>query len=245
MFKLDNPQELVKAGAGLGSLFARQALSLEKSYTINKASAERHADAEKRHRSAADAHEKFAKHAQEQADGMGEDHEMKAHMVESAKLSKAQAEIEKAFADAEHAESLAFGEQADSLKAEIDSMKALANDWGAAMPITKAASSGTTTANVGANGGGVAAMIQETTEALTKKAIESLDSDPAVQEKIREMVLKGVQQALGDKIIPDRVSGVTGFPPGVQPVYRPGQQPVAVRPNVPVEFADLVKVDED
>lgn len=72
------------------------------------------------------------------------------------------------------------------------------------------------------------------------------ESDPEVQEKIREFVLKAAAGALGDKIVPmPGISGVTtGYPSTVRPVYRSGQEPVAVKPNVPVEFAALVKVDD-
>jgi len=253
MLKLDNPQDLAKAGQALGSLFARQAASLEKSYELNKASATRHVEAEKRHRAAADVHEKFAKHSQEQADGMDNDHEMKAHLVESAKLARAQADIEKAFADAEHADSIDFQSQADSLKADMDSMKSMASEWGATVTITKtagapvaAAAAAAAGAAAGGNLTGVEAMLQETTATLVKRTLDSFENDPTVAETIREVVIKRVQEALGDQVQPTRVNGIMpGYPQGVRPVFRPGQEPVGGgAPKVQSEFADLVKLDD-
>jgi hypothetical protein len=88
-------------------------------------------------------------------------------------------------------------------------------------------------------------MINETTAHLTKRTLESLDNDPAVQDKIREMVLKGVAAALGDKVIPDAISRVTPTLPGLRAVPRAGQQAVPEKPNVPLEFEKLVSVEDE
>lgn len=103
---------------------------------------------------------------------------------------------------------------ADSYKAHSDSAQEAASGVGEALGKTaKAAGTATTMGDPAGkakaaaennNGKGVEKMIQDTTDALVTKALESLNSDPKVTERIQEIVLQRVNAALGDKIIPSQ-----------------------------------------
>jgi hypothetical protein len=58
-------------------------------------------------------------------------------------------------------------------------------------------------------------------------------------------LLEKISEKIGDRLVPTQVSAVLPNRPGVTLVPRGGQQPVPVKPNVPLEFEKLVMVDED
>src|SRR6266550_4450448 len=124
--------------------------------------------------------------------------------------------------------------------AHHDAMKAMAAEWGGGTVGVVKAADGTALI---VPSGGIEAMIHETTQHLTKKALESFDTDPAVQEKIREMVLKGISATLGDKIIPTAVSAVTPNRPGITAVPRAGAPAPAEKIPVPMEFEKLADIE--
>ena len=63
-------------------------------------------------------------------------------------------------------------------------------------------------------------------------------------QQLREALHK-VSALLGDRIMPDRISGVVTNNPnvGITPIIRPGQQELVKRDGVPVEFENLIKVE--
>ncbi len=226
MFKLTEAGDLEKAGRSIGNFFTKQAQELEKSHGFH-AAASAHHDAMKA------THSEHAAHYKATHDGMANDHDMKAHMAKGHTHHTQMAAHHEALAKAHAA-------HAETLKAEIDAMKAMAAEWGG----------GTVGVVKGADGtalvvpsGGIEAMIHETTQHLTKKALESFDTDPAVQEKIREMVLKGISATLGDKIIPTAVSAVTPNRPGITAVPRAGAPAPAEKIPVPMEFEKLADIE--
>ncbi len=210
---------------------------LEKSHAFHKAMSGHHA-------AAAQSHTDQATASKAVHDGLGDDHEMKAHLGKVHGHHTAMA--------AHHtAMSQSHASHAETMKAELDAMKAISAEWGGAAKAAGAAAGAAASAAAAAAaaasepGTGVAAMITETTTLLTKKALESLDNDPVVQEKIREMVLKGVSAALGDKIVPDQVHGVITTWPGSTIVPRNGAPNPPQKPNVPLEFEKLVSIEEE
>lgn len=232
MYKLTDPVELEKAGHSLASFFAKRAADLEKTHA-------HHAALGVHHDAMSKAHATYATQTKAVHAGLSDDHELKAHLAQKVAHHEAMSihhgEIAKAHAA-----------HAETMKTELDSMKSMSAEWGGT---AKAAGAGGGAAAIvavpGEPGSGIAGMITETTTLLTKKALESLDSDPVVQDKIREMVLKGVAAALGDKIVPDNIRGVITEWPGatIQPVPRHGQ-PTAKTAPVAVEFEHLVKIDD-
>jgi len=232
MYKLTEPTELEKAGRSLASFFAKRVDDLEKNHAFHKAMSGHHA-------AAAESHTNQATASKAVHDSLGDDHEMKAH------LGKVHGH-HTAMAVHHTAMSQSHASHAETMKAELAAMKALSAEWGGTAKAAGAAV-GTEAHAAAASepGTGVAAMITETTTLLTKKALESLDNDPVVQEKIREMVLKGVSAALGDKIVPDNVHGVISVWPAATIVPRAGAPTSPQKPNVPLEFEHLVKVEDE
>ena len=243
MLKANDPGSLEKGSQALGNLFAREAADLGKSFSHQTKLAEHHEALKADHEKMEQEERDQAKKAEALHEGMGDDNELKASQAQKAAYHKSRADAEKSMAS--HHEGLAKEHRAhaEALKAQIDTMKTVAAEWGG-HAIVKVASGGVEIPipPPGEPGTGVAAMIAETTQALTKKALSTLDSDPAVQDKIREMVLKGVSEALGDKIIPDRVAGIVA-PPGFRMVPRAGQQ-APTGASVDPEFEKMVSVED-
>jgi hypothetical protein len=80
-------------------------------------------------------------------------------------------------------------------------------------------------------------------EKATTDEMNKVDSTvPAsLEDAVRVVFLK----MFGNTLVPTNVSGVAPTRPGVTAVPRAGEKPVPVTPNVPLEFAKLVAVDED
>lgn len=228
MFKLSEAADLEKAGHSIGSFFAKRAEELEKNYTFHKAMGQHHDSMSK-------AHTAHAADTQAHHDGLDNAHDMKAHLAKTAAHHVAMAAHHDAVAKAHHA-------HADTMKADVDAMKILASDWGG--PAVKAAN-GTALSTTGDGSGGnmnVAAMLQQTSEALMKKTLDSFNTDPEVAETIRQYALKQINSVLGDKLVPDNIRGITpNFP---HPVPRAGQRPIE-KPEVPLEFEKLVSIEDD
>lgn len=77
------------------------------------------------------------------------------------------------------------------------------------------------------------------TAAGTTIAVEQVEL-----QQLREALHK-VSALLGNRIMPDTISGVVTSNPnvGITPIIRPGQQELVKRDGVPVEFENLIKVE--
>jgi hypothetical protein len=130
---------------------------------------------------------------------------------------------------------------ADAMKTEVDAMKALASDWGG---VAIKAADGTPITSPTA-GGGVEAMLQETSSALLKKTLLSFDTDPEVANFVREFALKQMTAALGSKIVPDHVRGViTQFPNNGTLVPRAGAPNPNEKIDVPLQFEKAFSIED-
>lgn len=230
MFELAKADDLIKAGRSMGSYFAKRAEELEKSHNFHKAVAAHHEGLSKEHHAAAATHQ--AAH-----DALDNSHELKNCMGKAAGHHTAMAGQHAAIAKA-------HSDHADTMKSEIDAMKVLASDWGGSA--VKAAN-GTPLSESGTGGSmNVAGMLQTTSELLMKKTLDSFENDPEVAERIRKFALGQITSALGDKIVPDNVRGVITTFPNLTAVARAGApNPADKMPEVPLEFAKLVSVEDD
>jgi hypothetical protein len=190
-----------------------------------KAMAEHHEKLHKVHAEKADHHEKLHKaHAEHaafisgKADGLDDEHVDKAYFGKAAEIHKLKAshhealsKLHKAAADDHASHSAAL----EKTHGEMSSYLGGATKTAAAVP-----AAGNGGVNKAADGAGIDEMIQKTTDNLVNKALEQLNSDPKVTERIQEIVLQRVNSALGDKVMPDHVRAV--MPPGVRLVPRDG-----------------------
>jgi hypothetical protein len=234
MFKLSEAGDLEKAGRSLGSFFIKRAEELQKTHAFHAAVAAHHDAAAAQHTTRASAYK--ASH-----DGLPNDHELKSQMAAGHTHHTAMAAHHAAIAKA-HAD------HAGTLKAEVDAIKALAADWGG-VATAKAAGAGPAssalTVEVVKTGNVIVDMVQEATAQLTKKSLEKFDTDPEVQQYLRDTIMKMVGEAIGNTVVPTGVSAVAPNQPGVTVVPRAGQRPLPEKPNVDVQFSKLVQVDEE
>lgn len=231
MFKLSEAADLEKAGRSLGSYFAKQAEELQKTHAFHAAAAAHH-DAMKA------AHTEHAAHHKATHDGLPDDHELKAHFAKGHTHHTSMAAHHEALAKAHAA-------HAETLKTEIDTMKALSADWGGIAAKTAAAGDPPDLSKTT----GIGEKFQVVTDTLVTKALEQISTSPAVAEVLERYALEHIQKLLGDKIgdklVPTNVSALAPNRPGLTMVPRGGQPAVPEKPNVPLEFEKLVRVDED
>jgi hypothetical protein len=229
MLKLTEAADLEKAGHSLGSFFAKQAADLEKNFAFHKAVAVHH------HAMAA-AHTTHAAETKATHAGLPDDHELKSHLGKVAAHHEAMAIHHTAVAKAHE-------DHAETMKGDVDAMKVLASDWGG--PTVKAANGTPLSVPTGdgAPATGIAAMFNQTSEALLKKTLESFDTDPQVADFVRSFALKQISTALGDKIVPDNVRGVITNFPVVTAVPRAGQREIP-KNDVPLEFEKMLSLDD-
>jgi hypothetical protein len=243
MYKLDQKEDLEKAGQSLGSFFAKQADELQKTHAL-------HAALAAHHQGKADAHSAYAVHFKAQHDALPDDHDMKAHMAKGHSHHVAMAAHEDGIAKA-------HGAHAETVKTQIDAIKALSVEWGGVKkadegPLARLLSSrtGTVTAPVTAPTGNVMVdMINETSTQLMAKTLSMMDNDPDVQKAMREHVMKLVAEAVGSTVRPPEVSAVAPTAPafGIKAVTRPGQRPLPAADapaSVPLEFSKLFSSED-
>jgi hypothetical protein len=192
-----------------------------------KSMADHHAKLHKVHTEKAEHHEKLSKaHAEHaafisgKADGLEDEHADKAYFGKAAEIHKLKASHHEALSKLhkEAAEDHAgHGAALEKAHGEMGScLGGAAKTAAAGAP----ANAGNGSISKSAEGAGIDEMIQKTTDNLVNKALEQLNSDPKVTERIQEIVLNRVNSALGDKIVPDHVRGV--MPPNVRLVTRDG-----------------------
>lgn len=235
---------LQKAMAGLGTHFG-------------KASAH-HMALHKCHSAMAKAHEGHATMCKAKADALDEGHVDKAYFGAAHEMHKAMAGHNAEVADHHKA-------QADHCTACQASMDGAAAEKAAGAAPAVATATAPKYISMGKNAegvelfklddsaapapaaaaatGSVDEMIETTKKALVAKGLASMTDDPDVAKQIKEIVLKAVSQALGDKIVPTNVHGVMplDMPSGPTIVQRPGGAPIDTS-KVPAEFAELVEV---
>lgn len=243
MLKLTESGDLEKAGKILGSNFAKQAEDLSKSMSHHETLKTLHGSASVTHDELKKIHGEHAELHKAAHDALDDGHPLKAHEHLKSELHKRHGEKHEELSKLHKAISEEHGRHAEHFKAQVDSLKAVAAEFGAAIPVTKAAGAAAAGAAPDSEATGVAALIQKTTEQLTVKALKTLDEDPVVQDKIREMVLKGVSEALGREPGPMPGPAAAVYPEGVRPVPRAGQQAIA-GPTVDPEFEKLIKLDD-
>jgi hypothetical protein len=162
------------------------------------------------HAALAAAHGAHAEFCKAKHEAMPDDHEHKAYFGKVAAHHTVKAALHKAHS--EHLE-----EMANAIPEEKEAaVKVAAAEEKKEIPITPSSD-------------GVAELVKKTTDELVTKSLEMIKTDPTVQETIKEMVLKGVREALGEKIIPDGVQATfrTVAPsPGLKLIPRPGSAPI-------------------
>lgn len=235
MLKLTEAADLEKAGRSLGSYFAKQAEELQKSHAF-------HAAVSAHHGAMASAHKVYAASNKAAGDGLSNDHELKHHFSAAHTHHTEMSAHHEAVAKAFHA-------HAEATKAELDTIKTLAADWGSAAKAdgTPAPTNGIPldVAALAKGGSDLDTRIKAVSDAMMIKALEALDQDPMIAQRIQGIVLSQVEKAVGGKLVPSSISAVTPDNPRFRAVPRGGQQPVPEQPNVPLEFQKLVAIDED
>lgn len=93
-------------------------------------------------------------------------------------------------------------------------------------------------------GGGIAAMLQETQNALLKKTLESFDTDPEVKDFVRKFALQQMADGLGSKIVPDHVRGIITQFPNNTLVPRAGAPTGNEKIDVPLQFEKAFSLDD-
>lgn len=178
MKKFETIEDLAKAAGQLAGSFTKNA-------EYHKAAHAAHMGEHAHH----EAHAAFHKAAH---DAMDDGHEMKAHIGKAHEHHVHKAAFHKAMA--EHHQ------------AECDAATKLAAAFGEDSPIQKTAP--TTNAATGVSTGAptsVEGLVADTTKGLVAKSLEMLQTDPAIQDEIRKMVLAGVKASLSGQIVPDNV----------------------------------------
>jgi hypothetical protein len=230
MLKLNEAADLEKAAKSLGGYFTKQAEEVEKSHTFHKSMASQHEALHKAHKAHAD-------HNKSVHDSLENDHSLKGHFGKAA-------DHENQLASNHEECAKACTAQAEAMKTQLDALKALASEWGN-VPALKAAGGTIELPNSAPSGNIIADMIQQTTASMTKKTLESMNTDPEVQGFIKETITKMVADALAGQIVPGGPSKVAPRP-SITPVSRPGQKELAeAQKGVPIEFAKLVAIEED
>lgn len=233
---MKNSEDLAKVGAGLAGHFTKAAAHHDGLHKAHDALHKAHAE-----------HAAFVKGTH---DAMDDGHEMKGYMAKAHEHHTAKAAHHKALSDmhkahAEHLASLAkdFSDSgAHEMPAGKTEQPVLTKTEPAAPPVTPAEP-------VAAAPTGIDAMVKETTAGLVKKSLEMLNSDTAIQDEIRKMVLEGVRSALGNKLVPTEVHSVLpdipqrsrpGNTDGLQLVPRAGGPEIDTK-DVPHELRQLVE----
>lgn len=228
--KLTTPADLEKFSKGLKSHFHKTA-------AIHKTIAEHHSNMAK-------AHTEHAAFAKGKHDAMDDGDVMKAFMGRVSAHHEAKAahhtSLHKAYTNMNEENK----ELADSIEEhtpiQTSTVQGAAKAAGSE-PDPAAVAAAAATAN--AAGTGIGDMLDKTLDGLLKKALETLNSDPKVAEKIQELVLEKVNEALGNKLQPTAVNGV--IPPG-RAITRTGQpQIVKGIENVAPELQDLCAVEDN
>lgn len=217
--KVDNP-DLIKTVKTISGLLAKSA-----SFHAKKAGL---------HKAIAAAHKARAATIKAHADGLGDDHEMKAYFAHKAAFHETKAQHHEEMASSHE-------EQAGNEKSIIDQLKVEEPTTQKTTPSDPPA----TPAAPEKPGDGIAKMIDDTTQSVVKKALETLDSDPKVAERIQEIVLQKVNEALGSKLEPTAIKTV--IPPGtpaVTAVPRTGANLAKLADDVAPELRDLVSVND-
>lgn len=236
MFNLTVATDLEKAGHSIGGYFAREAEALGKSVTSHEEQATHHSGLANLHKAHAADHQ--AAH-----DALDNAHELKAHMAKGAAFHTSASEKHDSLHKVHSAE-------AEKCKASINSLKALASEWGATPggPVsslfTRAAGSGAAPTPA-PTGNVINDMVQETTVNLAKKSMELMDNDPEVKQYMRETIMKMIGETIGNTVVPTHVSGVAPAAPGITAVPRAGAPAALPVANVPLEFQKVFAIDDD
>lgn len=193
MKKLDTIEKLAKAIGGLSEHFKKAAEHHEKLHKAHLAKAEHHKSLHEVHK----AHQAFVKAKHESMDD-GDVH--KTYFGKCADMHAAKAE---------HHESLhkVHSEIAEAHKAHADHLNELASATDGEEKNAAAGNGASKDKAAGAPGSTVESMMSSTVDALVQKALAELDSNETVKNKIQEVVLTRVNEALGSKIVPDHVRG--------------------------------------
>lgn len=213
--KIENIADLEKMSKGLASHFTK--------------AASQHKDIASAHEKMAAAQTEHAAFAKGKADAMDDGDVMKAYMTKAADVHTASATHHSSLAKAHQA----LAEQHTELAANVLEGKA-ATAKAAGDPAPTGNPTPTPAGDLAA-GTGIAAMLEKTTDGLVAKALETLNTDPKVSEQIQQIVLARVNEALGSKLQPTKISSVI-------PAPRTGQPSTAK--DVPAEFQELVSVEE-
>jgi hypothetical protein len=241
MLDLTKAEDLAKGGKSIGNFFLKQAAELEKNFAFHKAMAVHHAAASAQHTTHAATLK--AHHA-----GLPDDDVHKAAVAASSAHETAMAGHHDGMAKACEG-------HAETMKSEIDGMKKMAADWGVTKPegavtslLSRAAGTGTVTVPpTTPTGNPMVDMVNETAGQLMAKTLSMMDTDPEVQQAMREQVLKMISEAIGKTVVPTGVSVVA--PPNPRAVTRPGQPPLPAAtpaaPNVPLEFVKLFSTEDN
>jgi hypothetical protein len=80
---------------------------------------------------------------------------------------------------------------------------------------------------------------------MNKAVADEMNKVDTVPTALEDVVRATFLKMFGNTLVPTAVSAVAPTAPGIRAVPRGGERPVPVTPNVPLEFAKLVAVDEE
>jgi len=245
MYKLTEAADLEKAGRSLGAFFAAQTAEIQKTYDFHKAVALHHDGLKAHHDAMHKAHADHGAAHKAHADGLDAGDAHKAFHLGAASSHAGMADCHKAAAGHHDAIGAAHHAHADALKAQLDSLKALSGDFGGIKADGATAATPIDITALAKGEGSLDARVAKLSEALVAKAFEALNTNPAIGEKIQEIVLSQVEKAVGSKLVPTDVHRVAPDRPGLAGTLIPrfGAAPIT-KVNVPIQFEKMFSVDE-
>lgn len=192
-------------------------------------------------------HRELAALAKSKHDSMDDADVMKAFILKQSETHTAEADNHKKMAVlAKSQEAEAEAQATEAEKEELGKgTPAPASGTPAAAPAAAAPAAGTEAAAAAApspaSNDGIQKMLDDTTDALVKKALNEINTNPAVQQRIQEVVLEKVNAALAGKLEPSSVRGVA---PSTTIVPRAGADESLLKATgVDPELQDMVTID--
>lgn len=212
MIKLDTIPDLAKAMGGLAGHF-------------RKAAAHHEAMAGK-HDELAKANHALHEFSKGKADGMADDHEMKAHVEKCAACAKAAGDGHAAMAEMHKAEGARCAGMADGMESEkaaggtstaktatgtVDNPATAGGTLektAAEKAAETAAAAADATTTEKAAGDAINGMVEKAMTAVLAKALETIQTSGKIEQMVEEVVMKRVAEKLGSVVVPTGARGV-------------------------------------
>jgi hypothetical protein len=218
LLKLDQVEGLAKAVSGLAS-------------TLHKAAAT-HEGLATHHAGLAKTHSEHAAFTKGMADGMANDHEMKAYMGKAADCDKAAGDANAEISKLHKAHADLYSAFADGLDGKAAKTAKAAGDPANPNPVADSANP-----NPEATGDAINGMIEKAVGAVLERALTQLATSGEIDKTIEAVVVAKVNERLGSKVVSDGVHKT--FQSGPVLVPRTGS-PQVDSSKVSPELAEMV-----